>query len=320
APICSIPATSRPCSGFDFATPLATTFPKSVGDNAPDGMSPIALPLAWTSNTDDPDMQMYNEFLRSLQSANFGGAAMSTTTQTSLLANLDTTGTQTLPTSNLDGSQGSDVHPLTMKQACNPPEALESLTLGSDAAIDPTDDEEYAYQPQLTSGDMNEECRQDFGTTISKREYAELYRACLAEMADDLEDTEMIKESSTDQTLFTKDQMQTLRQQMCQNFQLVTQAYLLETATQGVATSAATHWQKQMEALQQQHVYGQSVSTNSFASFCTIPGADQLVSEAKTLADHLRHLHGYPLPGSGQPIQPLPDASSQISAWALPMS
>ncbi|KAJ1980594.1 hypothetical protein H4R35_001060 [Dimargaris xerosporica] len=315
APVDPIPTPSHPLSALNFAPP----FSKSSGDSALAGTSPTALPLTWTSNADDPDMQVYSEFLRSLQTANSGNTGLSTPAQDLLLANLDPTGTLTHLPADTNCSQEADSDALAKKCALSPPGAAEPMNLGSDAAIDPTDDEEYAYQPQLTSGDMNEECRQDFGTTISKREYAELYRACLAEMADDLEDTEMVKESA-DQTLFTKDQMQTLRRQMCQNFQLVTQAYLLETATQGVTTPVATHWHKQMEVLQQLHVYGRAVSTNHFASFCTIPGADQLVSEANALASHLRRIHGFSLPGSGRLGQPLPCASPHVSPWSLPAS
>ncbi|KAJ1960678.1 hypothetical protein IWQ62_004137 [Dispira parvispora] len=153
-----------------------------------------------------------------------------------------------------------------------------------DDLADPTDDEDYTLSVQSRPKEIQEEFRRDYGTYISYSEYAELYRDALTDLSGDIDQMELIEEPSTSM-LFTPAQMQTLRRQQLQNFQIVTQSLVMEVATQGRLTHASRHWKHQMEDLCQFDAYAQQHSTGDLVSFFHVPGCDVVTQYANKYVD-----------------------------------
>ncbi|KAJ1649266.1 hypothetical protein IWQ61_009591 [Dispira simplex] len=265
-------------------------------------------PAAWNSALDNPDdeLQVYLKFLQSLQqgdspimmasSISKGSASYADERLVSL--NTDRMNVNGV-NENGSGFTGSGLTPGLSSEATTRTSLTSTATSqhpvasGSHSAIsknpdddlaDPTDDEEYTLSVQPRTREIQEEFRRDYGAYISHGEYAELYRDALMDLSGDIDQMELIEEPSTIM-LFTPTQMQRLRRQQLQNFQIVTQSLVMEVATQGRLTHAARHWKHRMEDMCQFDAYAQQHSTGDLVSFFHVPGCEIVTQYANKYVD-----------------------------------
>ncbi|KAJ1923773.1 hypothetical protein IWQ60_005662 [Tieghemiomyces parasiticus] len=246
-------------------TPTLTTSPTTASVVVPQNHEATPQWQARTedSEADDIERQMYYQFLHSLHA-----------------------GTDAINSAPI--STSSSFRSMTTNASGNRSQRIAMIVAGG---YDPTDDGEYLEADWTTQAEGSEEFRQDFGTHISKDEFESLYQDCL----DDTSGSAIppsLRRSSTAQAatvIFSSGQMDTLRQQMRANLQIVSQALVLEVATRGTVTPTAQHWQKQLSTLVELDSYGQSQDDLSHPSFFCVPGTETIATVAgkliKTLED-----------------------------------
>ncbi|RKP35318.1 hypothetical protein BJ085DRAFT_28494 [Dimargaris cristalligena] len=274
---------------------------------------PAPRALIW-QDSDDPDTKVYADFLRSLQNDSpmsfavpesaysagpnpdggftasmvidsiphqYSASEANSEARNTTVAVDEASSTTTAGSFNLAVS--------TPSAAFGKPWRLDAPSLAPSHAIFPedlSDDEEYDDNPLGPRIESQEELRQDFACRISRQEYDGLYRDGMAN-ADPLAFPNGDSEKSDSASLFSAEQMVTLRRQMQANLQIVAQALVLETVTQGQTTEVARHWQGQLDSLLEYDSYALETGVDDRNSFYRIIGAPQIAAYTHYLLYHV---------------------------------
>ncbi|KAJ1918149.1 hypothetical protein H4219_002790 [Mycoemilia scoparia] len=129
------------------------------------------------------------------------------------------------------------------------------------------------------------------------KEISGLYQDAIQE-GEEIDVQEESLEADNGEFLFSEDQLNLLRQQQLENFQLVSQALLVETVQHDPHTETARHWQSQLNKISRLHNHGlQSGSVKQYpdgsvgsVSFFSIPGITTLVPILYDAIDQIHRL------------------------------